>query len=181
MKVGMNGMQLLERSEGNTVVSPLSLFTSLSMASLGAKGLTLDEIHRTLHLSPEALSRMGGIIASFQVFESAAIQFAIIQPNHQMFPTLRYTPINKKLFFLIASFHPSQPPNHPTTQPPNHPPPKPQQNLTKIWSVVGGIPDRWQTKPPQTNQLVSVFICLLFHLGPCWVRVGSVLGPFWVL
>ena len=118
MKVGMNGMQLLERSEGNTVVSPLSLFTSLSMASLGAKGLTLDEIHRTLHLSPEALSRMGGIIASFQVFESAAIQFAIIQPNHQMFPTLRYTPINKKLFFLIASFHPSQPPNHPTTQPP---------------------------------------------------------------
>ena len=116
MKVGMNGMQLLERSEGNTVVSPLSLFTSLSMASLGAKGLTLDEIHRTLHLSPEALSRMGGIIASFQVFESAAIQFAIIQPNHQMFPTLRYTPINKKLFFLIASFHPSQPPNHPTTQ-----------------------------------------------------------------
>ena len=67
------GMQLLERSEGNTVVSPLSLFTSLSMASLGANGLTLEEIHRTLRLTPEALSRMGGIIASFQVFQSAAI------------------------------------------------------------------------------------------------------------
>jgi len=61
--------QLLERSEGNTVVSPLSLFTSLSMASLGANGLTLEEIHRTLRLTPEALSRMGGIIASFQDVE----------------------------------------------------------------------------------------------------------------
>lgn len=72
-------LQLLERSEGNVVVSPLSLFTSMSMASLGAKGVTLEEIQRTLRLSPEALNRMGGIISSFQVFESVSIEFAMIQ------------------------------------------------------------------------------------------------------
>lgn len=41
------------------MISPLSLFAALSMASVGAKGSTLNQIQQVLRLPPDALIRNG--------------------------------------------------------------------------------------------------------------------------
>jgi serpin B len=61
------GMELygeLKADAGNLFLSPFSISTALGMAAAGARGKTLDEMEKVLHLPPEAPAAFGAVLKS---------------------------------------------------------------------------------------------------------------------